>query len=190
MDHIRIDTIDFKDILPGWMREDDIDVSLADSISDYIHKLAEYRPALEKWTDGAVEAMGEKYLDALAYELNITWYLYDAPIEQKRAIIKQARQVHWKIGTKWAIKYVLSTYFISAQVIEWHEYSGTNGHFRIETEYPELYNNTKTFIKILNSVKRASQHLDSVDLVNEVSVRPRKGCYSNHILCNSIVCSN
>lgn len=168
MNNIDLKSIDFEDLLPGWMREEDIDASLAESVTSYTHDLAESMPALEKWLDTAIEAMSEQYLDLLAEELNVTWYLYDASIEQKRAIIKQARRIHWKIGTKWAIEQVLAIYFTSASVIEWFDYGGESGHFKISTDYPELYVNDEQFIKVLNSVKRFSQILDEVSLANAI----------------------
>lgn len=168
MNNVKLDSADFSKLLPSWMRDDEVDASLAESVSDYTHDMAAALPVLSKWTDEAIEAMSEKYLDLIAYELNITWYLYDADIAQKREIIKSAKKIHWKIGTKWAIEQVLSIYFTSASVLEWFDYGGTPGHFKISTAYPELYVNDANFIKVLNSIKRFSQILDEVSLTNEV----------------------
>jgi len=168
MDDIRLDDVDFQELLPGFMREDATDVSLADSISDYFKDMSYSMAVLEKWTDKAIDRMSEAYLDLIAYELNVTWYLYDADIAQKREIIKHARRIHWKLGTVWAIEQVLAIYFTSASVTEWYKYGGTPGHFKISTQYPELYVNDANFIKVLNSVKKYSQILDEVSLSNEV----------------------
>jgi P2-related tail formation protein len=168
MKNIKINTIDFNQLLPHWMREDTIDASLAESVSSYVHDMAGSMQVLSKWSDEAIESMSEKYLDLLAHELDVTWYLFDAPIDQKREIIRKAKRIHWKIGTKWAIEQVLSIYFTSASVLEWFDYSGTPGHFKILTAYPELYVNDANFIKVLNSIKRFSQILDEVSLTNEI----------------------
>jgi len=168
MDDIRLDDVNFQELLPSFMREDATDVSLADSISDYFKDMSYSMAVLEKWTDKAIDRMSEAYLDLIAYELNVTWYLYDADIAQKREIIKHARRIHWKLGTVWAIEQVLAIYFTSASVTEWFEYGGTPGHFKISTQYPELYVNDANFIKVLNSVKKYSQILDEVSLSNEV----------------------
>ena len=168
MENVKINNVDFSKMLPEWMREDNTDLSLAESVSYYTKSLSEYMDVLTKWTDTAISEMDEQYLDLIAYELNITWYLYDATIEQKREIIKKARKIHWKIGTVWAIEQVLSIYFTSADVIEWFEYGGAPGHFKISTAYPELYINDANFLKVLNSVKRISQILDEVSLDNNI----------------------
>ena len=168
MENVKLDAVDFSKLLPGWMREDDADTSLAESVSENTQDMAALMPILSKWTDAAIDAMDESYLDLIAYELNITWYLYDADISQKREIIKSAKKIHWKIGTVWAIEQVLSIYFTSASVLEWFEYGGTPGHFKISTAFPELYVNDASFIKVLNSIKRYSQILDEVSLTSEV----------------------
>ena len=168
MNNVKLNDVDFAKLLPEWMRDDDVDASLAESTSYYTHDMASSMEVLNKWTDEAIAAMSEKYLDLIAYELNITWYLYDADIDKRREIIKSAKKIHWKIGTKWAIEQVLSIYFTSASVLEWFDYSGTPGHFKISTAYPELYVNDANFIKVLNSIKRFSQILDEVSLTNEI----------------------
>lgn len=168
MEDIRLENVDAEELLPGFMREDDTDKSLAESTSNYLQDMAGSMKVLKKWTDDAIDVMSETYLDLIAYELNITWYLYDADIAQKREIIKHARRIHWKLGTVWAIEQVLAIYFTSASVTEWFEYGGTPGHFKISTQYPELYVNDANFVKVLNSVKKYSQILDEVSLSNEI----------------------
>lgn len=186
MDDIRLDDVNFQELLPGFMREDATDVSLADSVSDYTKDMAYSMTVLEKWTDKAIDRMSEAYLDLIAYELDVTWYLYDADIAQKREIIKHARRIHWKLGTKWAIEQVLAIYFTSASVTEWFEYGGTPGHFKISTQYPELYVNDANFIKVLNSVKKYSQILDEVSLSNEVKHTAYAAACTTSTLRNAI----
>lgn len=168
MDNVTLNIVEFVKLLPGWMQDDATDISLSESIDNYIHLMADNMPALEKWMDEAIDKMSEEYLDQMAYELNITWYLYDATIEQKRQIVKNAKLIHRKLGTKWAIEQVLEIYFTSASVLEWFDYDGTPGHFKISTLYPELYVNNSNFIKVINSIKKYSQILDDVSLRNEI----------------------
>lgn len=186
MEDIRLENVDAEELLPGFMREDDTDKSLAESTSNYLQDMAGSMKTLEKWTDEAIDVMSEIYLDLIAYELNITWYLYDAEISQKREIIKNARRIHWKLGTKWAIEQVLAIYFTSAEVLEWFDYGGTPGHFKISTQYPELYVNDAKFIKVLNSIKKYSQILDEVSLSNEIKHTVYTVAGTNSTLRNAI----
>lgn len=187
MENVWLKDTDFKQLLPGWMRDDKVDESLADSTSYYFKDLASSMPVLSKWADDAIDIMSETYLDLLADELNVTWYLWDADINQKRQIIKSAKKIHWKLGTVWAIEQVLSIYFTSAEVLEWFEYGGTPGHFKISTAYPELYVNDANFIKVLNSVKRFSQILDEVSLTNEIKHTAYAVAYAQSTIRNVIV---
>ncbi len=167
MKNITLNEVTFLQLLPQWMQGDSTDKSISESLDKYVKELCAKMIVLSKWNDEAIDAMNEKYLDLLAYELNITWYLYDAPVEKKRKIIKEARHVHWKLGTKWAIEYVLSIYFTSAEVHEWFEYGGEPGHFKVTSQGEELHRNDATFVKVLNSVKRFSQHFDEVEVERE-----------------------
>lgn len=167
MNNVTLDEVDFVQLLPGWMKEDITDKSLAESINSMMKLFCKRMIILSKWNDEAIDAMSEQYLDFLAYELNITWYLYDAPIDQKKKIVKEARHVHWKLGTKWAVEYVLSIYFKSATVHEWFEYGGKPGHFKVTSGGEELHRNDETFVRVLNSVKRFSQHFDEVEVERE-----------------------
>lgn len=166
MENIRLSDFDFLKLVPSWMRSDPTCKSLAKSIELYAHDFVKDARKLKKWA--AIETLNETELDELAWEWNVVWYLPDAPIEQKRDIIKTAPLIMRKIGTKWAVEQVLSIYFTSAKVKEWFDYSGTPGHFKISTAYPELYVNDANFIKVLNSIKRFSQILDEVSLTNEI----------------------
>ncbi len=168
MNNVTLDLVKLSQLLPSWMRDDATDISLSESVDHFVHLIADDIPALEKWTDEAISKMSEEHLDLMAYELNITWYLYDATIEQKRQIVKDAKLIHRKLGTKWAIEQVLEIYFTSARVLEWFDYGGKPGHFKISTRYPELYVNNTNFIKVINSIKKYSQILDEVSLRNEI----------------------
>lgn len=167
MKNITLNEVKFLQLLPQWMQNDDTDKSIAESLDKNVKDICSRKAVLSKWNDAAIDAMSEKHLDLLAYELNITWYLYDASIERKRKIVKEARHVHWKLGTKWAIEYVLSIYFTSAEVHEWFEYGGEPGHFKVTSKGEELHRNDATFVKVLNSVKRFSQHFDEVEVERE-----------------------
>ena len=166
MKNIRLSDFDFLKLVPSWMRSDPTCKSLAKSIELYAHDFVKDARKLKKWA--AIETLNETELDELAWEWNVVWYLPDAPIEQKRDIIKTAPLIMRKIGTKWAVEQVLSIYFTSAKVKEWFQYGGTPGHFKITTAFPELYVNDANFIKVLNSTKRYSQILDEVSLTNEI----------------------
>lgn len=161
MQNMTLKNIDFSKLLPLWMREDACDMSLATSISNTIKDVSK---KIEVFRN--IDNMEESELDQMAYEYNITWYRYDVSVEKKREIVKSARKIHRKLGTKWAMEQILTIYFEESKVLEWFEYGGEAGHFKISTINNEnVDKNAEAFLKILDTVKRFSQHLDEIEVV-------------------------
>lgn len=169
MDNISLESCDFKKLLPLWMREDATDASLAEFIDEVVKDLMERTKTMSKW--GWTDYMTEEQLDKMAWEQNIVWYKYDASIKQKRDIVKNALKIHRKLGTKWAIEQVLTIYFSDAKILEWFEYGGIPGHFKIRTFNTETVDtDAEKFLKILNEVKRAGQVLDEIEVLSSSSM--------------------
>ena len=85
MENITLSNCDFKKLLPLWMREDDTDKSLAESTDIVAREFASRAAGLSKWTD--IKNMTEEQLDELAWELNVSWYQYNANIRQNRTLM-------------------------------------------------------------------------------------------------------
>lgn len=179
MENITLDGSDFSKLMPLWMRTDDTDASLAESIdtvaSDYADRIA----LLKKWIN--IDSMDESQLDNLAWEMNVSWYQYDATLTEKRDIIKNARKIHRKLGTKWAIEQVLTIYFNTSTVLEWFEYDGTPGHFKIQTiNTATVDEDAEKFLAVLDDIKRYSQVLDEIEVLSvgnlslDYVIRPRR----------------
>ena len=93
----------------------------------------------------------------------LNWYDTGASIEVKRNLIKNSDKVFQRLGTKWAVEHIISTYFGEGYIEEWFEYEGEPGHFRVFSSNPSLNNERLTeFLNILNKVKRASTKLDGI----------------------------
>lgn len=178
MENITLKNCDFLKLLPLWMRKDQTDISLSESINDIVAMITPSIDMLSKWT--SIDSMSEKELDEMAWELDISWYQYDADISKKRSIVKNARKIHRKSGTKWAIEQVLTVYFDESKVLEWFEYGGKKGHFKIQTyNTATVDRDAERFLKVLNDVKRFSQILDEIEVLSsstaeiEYVIRPR-----------------
>ena len=150
-------------LLPAFMRRDELDAALAGILDEFGADLHEITRTYPTW--GHIGELGEDELDALADEMAVTWYDRTASVEAKREVLSVARLIQRKLGTKWAVEQVMSIYFPESEVIEWPRYGGTPGHFRIESEYDTTdTSRIKRFLRILGSVKRASQVLDDIVL--------------------------
>lgn len=161
MKNITIKDADFAKILPEFMKNDITDMALAEMVNFAMKKIYPRIIKLSIWNQ--LENMDETELDQLADYLSVSWYWYGATIGQKRQIIKDARKVHRHLGTVWALQYVLTIYFSEAKIIEWPDYGGDYGHFKIETYNQEAINEkAEEFLKIVNLLKRTSATLDEI----------------------------
>lgn len=155
--------IEFVKLLPHFMREDAAIKGLAKGTEEVTKAIKAASSMLTTWDK--VYQMGEEELDALAWELNILWYDKGALIDVKRDLILNSDKVYQRLGTKWAVENVINTYFGEGHIIEWFEYEGEPGHFKVLSSNPSITNeNLTAFLNILSKVKRASAHLDGIQI--------------------------
>lgn len=154
-------TLEFIKLLPQFMRDDLAIKGLAAGIDSIIPGLYSSLKMLSTWDH--INTLPESELDAIAWEQNIAWYDAGATVEIKRDIIKNAVQVQRHLGTKWAVESVVYSYFGDGYMMEWFEYNGEPGYFRIYSTNPSLTNEKLSeFLNLLNKVKRASAVLEGI----------------------------
>lgn len=168
----RYDEVGSALLLPAFMRADAFDAAVCEVVDAFGAQIAARIAHYSVWD--AIGSMGGDELDTLAEEMGIGYYDKAASLESKRGIVRAARAVQAKLGTKWALEKVLDIYFTSAtRVVEWFDYDGQPGqpnHFTIETEYtPKTAEESARFLAVLNAVKRKSAVLDKVEAVIETS---------------------
>ena len=158
---MKLSNIEFLKLIPQFMREDDAVRGLAAAIDDIIPGLAASIKTLSTWDH--IDEMGDAELDALAWELNIPWYESTASLAIKREVIKNSDKVYKHIGTKWAVENIIKTYFGDGYIMEWFEYDGEPGHFRVYSSNPSLRDERlDEFVALLNKTKRASAKMDEI----------------------------
>lgn len=161
MSEMKLTTLEFIRLLPQFMREDGAVKGLAAAMDKIVPDLAQSAATLSTWDH--IDELTEAELDAMAWELNILWYDTGAPMDTKRALVKDSDLVYKRLGTKWAVENVINSYFGEGYVEEWFEYEGQPGHFRVYSTNPSLNNERLTeFLNLLNKVKRASSKLDGI----------------------------
>lgn len=153
--------IEFIRLLPQFMRDDDAVRGLAAGIDAIIPSLSASIETLSTWDH--IDDLSEAELDEMAWELNILWYDFNAPIAIKRDLVKNSDKVWKHIGTKWAVENVIRSYFGNGYVEEWFEYGGEPGRFRVNSSNPSINaDQLSAFLNILGKVKRASAKLDTI----------------------------
>lgn len=152
--------LEIQKLLPLWMQDDNFDYGLSKSSDQTLKEIYDKIPILKKWN--AIDQMSEAQVDALAWELNIPWYMSNADLETKRKLVKESDLVHAKLGTDWAVAMVIQTYFGTGEVKSWFDYGGLPYHFRVETtEVQKVADNYLLFLDLLSKVKRCSAVLDA-----------------------------
>ena len=160
---MKLNDLDFIKLLPQFMREDKANIGLANGVNSVVKRLEATISTLSTWD--SIDSLSEEELDALAWELNISWYRQNASIDIKRKLIKDSEAMGRKLGTKWAVERIINTYFGDGYIVEWFDYGGEPGHFKVFSSNPSVTNeNLKEFLSILDKVKRASAHLDGITI--------------------------
>jgi phage tail P2-like protein len=148
--------------LPLPLKNDENEYALAKSIAGQlqINTLLAEKALIYSRIDEAENSL----LDALAEDFNVSWYRYDAPIENKRKIVKDCLKLFKRLGTAWAVEQVIKAYFESAAVSEWFEYGGEPGHFRIDSGGYMILSGYAELIRLIEKVKRKSAWLDALSI--------------------------
>ena len=94
----------------------------------------------------------------LAKELSVDFYDFSMSIEEKRKACKLSFQIHSIKGTNKAIQDVLNIFYEKANILEFPEFNGDNGTFKIEI-MGITKNNLSIMIDRVEKTKKKSQHL-------------------------------
>lgn len=78
-----------------------------------------------------LDELSEALVDELVWQYHVDSYDYQADIEKKRALVRNAIAWHRYKGTPAAVEEVCSAVFQSAKVFEWWEYGGEPYHFQV-----------------------------------------------------------
>lgn len=99
-----------------------------------------------------LDELSEALIDELAWQYHVDFYDYQADIEKKRALVRNAIAWHRYKGTPAAVEEVCTAVFRTARVFEWFQYDGEPYHFQvrlIEEGVPDE--------KVIDNLERAIQ---------------------------------
>lgn len=160
---IDIRNITLLDILPDSLKKDPDFLAMAEAMTPEFQEISE--AITETLLMPRINELPENVVDLLAWEKHVDFYYPDLPIEQKRELVKNAVHWHRKKGTPGAIEDLVRTIFFSGDVQEWWEYGGEPGHFKVIITDPSATNErAQEFLALVNSVKRASAWLESIEI--------------------------
>lgn len=156
-----LSNVDLLSLQSPYMQKDSTTIALCQALTPQFQQLAtETKLCLIYSRINELEA---PILDELAWQMRVDWYDATADIMIKRQLIKTAIIVHMFRGTPYAVEQVIQTYFGDGYVEEWFDYGGDPGMFKVVTSNASVTTDlAEQFIKVLNSAKRASAHLEEI----------------------------
>jgi phage tail P2-like protein len=161
-----IDLRDAKltDALPRAVAEQPWVEALAATWLSVANEILDCADKARVYTD--IDNAPEELLDVLAIELRAPRYREDYDIGTKRRVVKTSLPYYTTVGTKAAVVKVMREMYGDAQVLEWFEYGGTPGTFRVNI-HPEKAIDVSELLDILEQIKRASAKLEGLYLSTE-----------------------
>ena len=158
---MRLTDLEFRRLLPSWMRGDLADLALGRGVDSTLRRVAPDLDLLSVWQ--AIDRLPEPVLDELAWALDIRWYDSGASIQTKRDLVLKSDLVHMRLGTVDALASVVASYFGVGRVREWFDYAGDPHHFKVFTTDPSAVGeNLDRFLDMLRKVKRLSSVFDGI----------------------------
>lgn len=115
--------------LPPVLKKDKCFAALGEVIAEQLVKNRELSDRTIIYP--SIDKLSEDVLDALAYDLNVSWYDYEGTLSEKRKTIQECMQVHQYKGTKYAVETALRSVYETVRVTEWFEYGGEPYHFKV-----------------------------------------------------------
>lgn len=157
---IKLDNFDLSKMLNNKLIFTDVDRAMMKAISkalSYAHSKSELIDPLNE--------KAEWLLDNIAVAESVDFYDKAFTVSQKMLIIKNADFLKSKKGTPIAVERALSNIFSSAEVIEWFDYQGQKGHFKVNVTVSGVADATtrNLALKVIEKYKRKSQILDELN---------------------------
>lgn len=162
--------INFKEsnitrILPDVLNNTPEVKSIGYAINKQINKVLNAIEKVNIWSN--IEGLNSKILDVLAAELRTHYYDETLPVEIKRKLVINTIYRYQMAGTPAIVEELLSIIFGNGEIHEWFEYGGEPHHFKVSTQSSlAVGEKADDFLRLLESIKRKSSHLDAVEIVD------------------------
>ena len=123
-----------------------------------------------------IDELDAGVLDILAQDFNVSWYDYNATVEEKRAIIKSSMNARRHTGTKKSVESIISDVIPGTKVEEWFEYNGDPYHFRMKIPGTWTPEKEEWISRAISLVKNVRSTVDDYTFVLEWLQRLHVGC--------------
>ncbi|MGN7360011.1 phage tail protein I [Paenibacillus sp. SAF-054] len=162
------------DLLPTSIKYDPEVVVIAKALDEQMRVAVDEVYKLPLFS--RLDQLTDEEADELAWQFHVDFYDSTLPIEQKRALVKNAFNFHRRKGTPAAIEDLISILFGEGKVEEWFEYDGVPGRFQVVTNNPAVtQERAQEFYRAVESVNRLSAKLERVILSRVEELRNYTG---------------
>lgn len=118
-----------------------------------------------------IDTMKSEELDLLAEELDVDFYDFELTPIEKRGLCKTAFTIQSIKGTPGSIKKILNIFYRNSKIIEFPEFNGNAGTFKIEINGISNEEKINQIINRVNLIKKHSQHLNGIRFKNTMEIK-------------------
>lgn len=151
------------DSMPEVINREPWAKAMAITVRNQMRKLITYADRTTLYA--AVDSMPDNILDIMAIDLRVPEYSESYSIAIKRSLVKGAYSYWSKAGTKAAVESLCRDIFGDANVVEWFDYNGQPGYFKVSTTNPAITeDNVTEFKAAVRAINRISAWIETVEL--------------------------
>lgn len=117
-----------------------------------------------------IENLPDKKLDYLAIEWDLPYYEDSLDRDTKIRLVKEGFNWRRTAGTIYGVETLVKKMFGEGKVLEWYEFGGDRGTFRVQTNAPLVPDMEEFFKVLLRKEKNATSWLEFVDIIRDLIV--------------------
>lgn len=153
-------------VLPPHMATEARTKALSRTLNKLVNMALGYVPGALLFTN--IDKLSEEVIDMMAVDMRTHFYDETLPLDTKRQLVKNTLYWHTIAGTPGAIEKLADVVFGEGTVGEWFNEGLDPGYFNVQSVNQKVTDEkANDFIRLLESIKRKSQHLAEVQLVSD-----------------------
>lgn len=163
---IKLEDSQIIQILPEHLAEKAEVQALSYALGRAVNRLLDYCGQIGVFA--VIDKASEDVLDRLALDLNTQYYDDSLAIQEKLKLIKKTMIWYVSAGTPKAVEELVANVFGKGELKEWFQYGGEPYYFKILTDAPMEQNSIRQFTTMIEHVKNARSHLESLEFDREM----------------------
>lgn len=156
---MKVSELDFLQLLPAFMRDDEAVIAFSKSMNRLLGEPAKRLSTIRTWDK--IDELNEAECDEMAWELDVDWYdSANMSLQEKQTAIKEAQLIKSKRGTKWAVQRLVTSLLGEGEIAEWYETGGEPYTFAIMiTSTDSSAENYAKFMQAADIAKNERSHM-------------------------------